>query len=138
MLYNLQSWLSAFSEYSNYFVFSVSQEMMFTSEKKDWEKLIITPQQQKHCCLHHKLARNCLISNYSRVFFLSSQIGLLSVISSSGRLRLRLRRNVKIPTKLSLLKLQDQIKEPCHFVSQNLILLHFAPLVSHTGVPGWL
>ena len=43
MLYNLQSWLSAFSEYSNYFVFSVSQEMMFTSEKKDWEKLIITP-----------------------------------------------------------------------------------------------
>ena len=43
MLYNLQSWLSTFSEYSNYFVFSVSQEMMFTSEKKDWEKLIITP-----------------------------------------------------------------------------------------------
>ena len=43
MLYNLQSRLSAFSEYSNYFVFSVSQEMMFTSEKKDWEKLIITP-----------------------------------------------------------------------------------------------
>ena len=48
MLYNLQSWLSAFSEYSNYFVFSVSQEMMFTSEKKDWEKLIITQADNKN------------------------------------------------------------------------------------------
>ena len=88
MLYNLQSWLSAFSEYSNYFVFSVSQEMMFTSEKKDWEKLIITQADNKNTAVFINIfARNCLISNYILVFFLSSQIGLLSVISSSRGLR---------------------------------------------------
>ena len=85
MLYNLQSWLSTFSEYSNYFVFSVSQEMMFTSEKKDWEKLIIT--QRTKTLLSS--STNLLEIAYSS-FFLSSQFGLLSVISSSGGLRLEL------------------------------------------------
>ena len=60
MLYNLQSWLSAFSEYSNYFVFSVSQEMMFTSEKKDWEKTYNYNDNKNTAVFINKLARNCL------------------------------------------------------------------------------
>ena len=77
------------------------------------------------------------------VFFFVKQNWFASVISSSGGdWDWERDWNVKIPTKLSLLKLQEQIKERVTSWARNefsyTLLLLLVTLGSHCGCKGWL